>query len=169
MLDPTPNMRRLAEAELLRAEIEARRLARRASWVAVGVLFAALALIMLTIAVFLALAEIYGFTWSAAITGMGLVLLALISLLLASHKQQGRAARFEMELANRAVEDARREIRRDFDIFEKRLDELSMGLLGLFKGSTANLPILTLILGAIAAVSPALRRFIMPFLKRPEP
>jgi len=169
MLDPTPNMRRLAEAELLRAELEARRLARRAAWVGVGILFAALAVIMLTVAAFLALSEIYGLTWAAAITGMGLVLLALISLLLASHRQQGRAARLEMELANRAVEDARREIRRDFDVLEKRLDDLSMGLLGLFKGSTSNLPILTLVLGAVAAVSPALRRFIMPFLKRTEP
>ncbi len=169
MLDPTPNMRRLAEAELLRAELEARRLARRACWVGVGILFAALAVIMLTVAAFLALAEVYGFTWAAAITGVGLVLLALISLLLASHKQQGRAARLEMELANRAVEDARREIRRDFDVIEKRLDQLSMVLMGIFKGSTASLPILTLVLGAVAAVSPTLRRFIMPFLKKTEP
>lgn len=169
MLDPTPNMRRLAEAELQRAELEARRLARRAGWIGIGLLFAGLAITMLTLAGFLALSEVYGYTWAAAISGTALVLLALISLVIGNQKHQGRAAQLEMQLANRSVEDARREIRRDFDIIEKRLDELSMGLLGLFKGSTSNLPILTLILGAVAALSPALRQIIMPFLKRTEP
>lgn len=166
MLDPTPNMRRLAEAELLRAELEARRLARRVTWIGIGALLVALAIVMLVLAAYLALAEIYGPTWSAAIVGGALAILALAAILVGGHKQQGRAARLEMELANRAVDDARREIRRDFDLLEKRLDELSMGLLSLLKGSTANLPFLTLILGALAALSPALRRIIMPFLKK---
>lgn len=166
MLDPTPNMRRLAEAELLRAELEARRLARRAVWIGAGALLVALAVVMLMLAAYLALADIWGATWSATIVGGSLAALACAALLIGGHKQQGRAARLEMELANRTVEDARREIRRDFDLLEKRLDEVSMGLLSLLKGSTANLPLLTLVLGALAALSPALRRIVMPFLKR---
>ncbi|HMM15900.1 MAG TPA: phage holin family protein [Parvibaculum sp.] len=166
MLDPTPNMRRLAEAELLRAEIEAKRFARRATWLGLGALFVTLAIIMLVLAAYSALSQIYGPAWAAAIMGGVLVVLAAIALLLGASKKEGRAARLEMELANRAVEDARREIRRDFEILEKRLDELSMGLLGLVRGSAQNLPILTLILGALAALSPALRRIIMPFLKK---
>ena len=166
MLDPTPNMRRLAEAELLRAELEARRFARRATWIGLGALLVALAVIMLVVAAFLALAEIYGSTWSAAIVGGALVLLAALAIFLGTQKSQGRAARLEMELANRSVEEARREIRRDFDLIEKRLDELSMGVLGLVKGSAGNLPIVTLILGALAALSPSLRRIILPFLRK---
>ncbi len=166
MLDPTPNMRRLAEAELLRAELEARRLARRAAWIGVGALMAAIAIVMLVLAVYFALAEAYGATRSAAIVGGSLTLLAGLAILVGGGNQRGRAARLELELANRTVEEARREVRRDFDLFEKRLDELSMGVLGLLKGSTANLPILTLLLGALAAMSPAIRRILMPFLRK---
>lgn len=166
MFDPTPGMRRLAEAELLRAELEARHLARRAAWIGVGALLAALAIIMLVVAAFLALSEIYGPTWGAAIVGGGLVILAFAAILIGGHRSQGRAARLEVELANRAVDDARRELRRDFDLLERRLDELSMGVLSLIKGSASNLPFVTLILGALAALSPGLRRIIMPFLKK---
>lgn len=58
MIDPTPQVRKLAEAELFRAELEARRLARRLSLVGIAVFIAFFALVMLVIAGFLYLAEI---------------------------------------------------------------------------------------------------------------
>jgi len=46
------------------------------------------------------------------------------------------------------------------------LNDLTLGVLGLVKGGSGSLPLLTIIVGAIAAMSPALRRFIMPFLRK---
>jgi|ThiBioDrversion2_1041553.scaffolds.fasta_scaffold71964_1 hypothetical protein len=167
MLDPTPNIRRLAEAELYRAELEARRAVGRLAWVGAAMLIAAIALVMLVMAAFLALSQLYGPTLAALITGAGLLVLAMAALLLA-RRPPSRADRLEMEIANRTITEARHEIRRDFEQFERRLDQLSMGVLGLIKGSSAHLPVLTVILGALAAFSPALRRIIMPFLKKDE-
>jgi len=69
MIDPTPQIRKLAEAELFRAELEARRLARKLSLVGIAVFIALFALTMLVIAGFLALSEIYGYPLGALITG----------------------------------------------------------------------------------------------------
>ena len=50
MIDPTPKVRALAEAELYRAELEARRLARRLSLVGIAVFIALFAIVMLIVA-----------------------------------------------------------------------------------------------------------------------
>jgi hypothetical protein len=165
MLEPTPNMRRLAEAEYLRVEMEARRMTQRFVWTAISILVGFLALAMLSLAVFYALASLYGYTLAALIVGSVLAVLALASILYANRKPS-RAALLEADLVARNIEDARRELQRDLATFEKRIDDLSFGLLGLLKGSAGTLPIVTLVLGLLAAVSPSLRRLIMPILKK---
>jgi hypothetical protein len=164
MLEPTPNMRRLAEAEYLRIEMEARRLAQRYVWTGISILIAFLALTMLSLAVFYELSSLYGDTLAALIVGVVLTALALASILYA--RRPSRAALLEADLVNRNIEDARRELQRDLAAFEKRVDDLSFGLLSLFKGSAGTLPIVTLVLGLLAAISPSLRRIIMPILKK---
>jgi len=57
-------------------------------------------------------------------------------------------------------------VKRDFDTVERMLNDLTLGALGLVKGSTGSLPMITIVVGALAALSPALRRFIMPFLRK---
>lgn len=165
MIDPTPNVRKLAEAELYRAELEARRLARRLSLVGIAVFIALFAVVMLIVAGFLYLSELYGYPLGALITGGVLTALAFLALVFAA-KAPGRADKLELELANRTVEQARAEVKRDFDVIERTLNDLTLGVLGLVKGGTGSLPIITIIVGAIAAMSPALRRFIMPFLRK---
>ena len=165
MIDPTPNVRKLAEAELYRAELEARRLARRLSLVGIAVFIALFAVVMLIVAGFLYLSELYGYPLGALITGGVLTALAFLALIFAA-KAPGRADKLELELANRTVEQARAEVKRDFDVIERTLNDLTLGVLGLVKGGTGSLPIITIIVGAIAAMSPALRRFIMPFLRK---
>jgi len=165
LIDPTPHVRKLAEAELYRAELEARRLARRLSLVGIAVFIALFALIMLVIAGFLALSEIYGYPLGALITGGALATLAFIALLFAA-KAPGRADKLELELANRSIAEARAEVKRDFDLVERTLNDMTMGLLGLVKGGSGSLPLITIVIGALAALSPALRRFLMPFLRK---
>jgi|TARA_R100000322_G_scaffold99519_5_gene62949 hypothetical protein len=165
VIDPTPNVRKLAEAELYRAELEARRLARRLSLVGIAIFIAIFAVTMLIVAGFLYLAELYGYPLGALITGGILTLLAFIALLFAA-KAPGRADRLELELANQSIIQARAGVKRDFDVIERTLNDLTLGVLGLVKGGSGSLPLLTIIVGAIAAMSPALRRFIMPFLRK---
>jgi hypothetical protein len=165
VLDPTPNVRKLAEAELYRAELEARRLARRLSLVGIAAFIALFAVTMLIVSGFLYLSELYSYPLGALITGCVLTVLALIALLLAA-KAPGRADKLELELANRTVEQARAGVKRDFDVIERTLNDMTLGVLGLVKGGTGSLPMITIIVGAIAAMSPALRRFIMPFLRK---
>ena len=165
MIDPTPQVRKLAEAELYRAELEARRLARRLSLVGIAVFIALFAVTMLVLAGFLYLSELYGYPLGALITGGALTLLAFIALFLAS-KAPGRADKLELELANQAVASARADVKREFDVIERTLNDLTLGVLGLVKGGTGSLPLITIIVGAIAAMSPALRRFLMPFLRK---
>ncbi|MEQ8268788.1 MAG: phage holin family protein [Parvibaculum sp.] len=165
MIDPTPHVRKLAEAELYRAELEARRLARRLSLVGIAVFIALFAIVMLVIAGFLALSEIYGYPLGALITGGVLTACAFIALLFAA-KAPGRADKLELELANRTIAEARAEVKRDFDLVERTLNDMTMGLLGLVKGGSGSLPLITIVIGALAALSPALRRFLMPFLRK---
>ncbi|MBX3504043.1 MAG: phage holin family protein [Parvibaculum sp.] len=165
MIDPTPQVRKLAEAELYRAELEARRLARRLMLVGIAVFIAFFAVVMLVIAGFLYLSELYGYPLGALITGGALVLLAFIALAFAG-REPGRADKLELELANRAIAEARADVRREFDAIERTLNDLTLGILGLVKGSSGSLPLITIVVGAIAAMSPALRRFLMPFLRR---
>lgn len=165
MIDPTPQVRKLAEAELFRAELEARRLARRLSLVGIAVFIAFFALVMLVIAGFLYLAEIYGYPLGALITGGSLAALAFIALAIAG-RGLSRADKLELELANRAIAEARADVKREFDAIERTLNDLTLGVLGLVKGSSGSLPLVTIIVGALAALSPGLRRFIMPFLRK---
>ncbi len=165
MIDPTPNVRKLAEAELYRAEVEARRLARRLSLVGIAVFIALFAVIMLIVAGFLYLSELYGYPLGALITGGVLTVLAFVALVFAA-RAPGRADRLELELANQTIAQARAEVKRDFDTIERTLNDLTLGVLGLVKGGSGSLPLITIIVGAIAAMSPALRRFIMPFLRK---
>jgi hypothetical protein len=165
MIDPTPQVRKLAEAELFRAELEARRLARRLSLVGIAVFIAFFALVMLVIAGFLYLAEIYGYPLGALITGGSLSALAFIALAIAG-RSLSRADKLELELANRAIAEARADVKREFDAIERTLNDLTLGVLGLVKGSSGSLPLITIIVGALAALSPGLRRFLMPFLRK---
>ncbi|MFN3626262.1 phage holin family protein [Parvibaculum sp.] len=165
MIDPTPQVRKLAEAELFRAELEARRLARRLSLVGIAVFIAFFALVMLVIAGFLYLAEIYGYPLGALITGGSLSALAFIALAIAG-RGLSRADKLELELANRAIAEARADVKREFDAIERTLNDLTLGVLGLMKGSSGSLPLITIIVGALAALSPGLRRFLMPFLRK---
>jgi hypothetical protein len=165
VIDPTPKVRKLAEAELYRAELEARRLARRLSLVGIAVFIALFAIVMLIVAGFLYLSEIYGYPLGALITGGVLTLLAFVALLFAA-RAPGRADRLELELANQAIVSARADVKRDCDTIERPLNDLTLGVLGLVKGGTGSLPLITIIIGAIAAMSPALRRFLMPFLRK---
>ena len=57
-------------------------------------------------------------------------------------------------------------MKRDFDVIERTLNDLTLGVLGLVKGGSGSLPLITIIAGALAAMSPALRKFIMPFLRK---
>lgn len=165
MIDPTQNIKNLAEIELLRVEMEARRLGARIVWVALGGLAAALGVIMLSLTAFFALAEVYGTTWGALLTAGGLFGLCAIAFLIAN-KPPGRAARLETEVIEQKIARARADVRHDIGRIERQLDQLTMGLLSLLKGSTANLPMVTLILGLLATLSPVLRRLIAPLLKR---
>jgi uncharacterized membrane protein YqjE len=165
MIDPTPQVRKLAEAELYRAELEARRLARRLMLIGIAVFIAFFALVMLVISGFLYLSELYGYPLGALITGGVLVVLSFIALAIAG-RQPNRADKLELELANRAIAEARADVRREFDAIERTLNDLTLGILGLVKGSSGSLPLITIVIGAIAALSPALRRFLMPFLRR---
>lgn len=165
MIDPTPQVRKLAEAELYRAELEAKRLARRLMLVGIAVFIAFFAAVMLVISGFLYLSELYGYPLGALITGGALVLLAFVALAVAG-REPNRADKLELELANRAIAEARADVRREFDAIERTLNDMTLGILGLVKGSSGSLPLITIVIGAIAAMSPALRRFLMPFLRR---
>lgn len=165
MYDPTPKLRTLAEAELFRAELEAKRLANRLSLVGIAVFLAIFAFTMLVIAGFLALSELYGYPLGALITGGALLFVAIVALGLAARKPS-HADELEMKLANLNIEAARADIRRDVDALEKRFNDLSMGLLGMVRGTSSGMPMVTIILGALAAMSPFLRKIIMPILNR---
>ncbi|MGX1198676.1 phage holin family protein [Parvibaculum sp. MBR-TMA-1.3b-4.2] len=165
MYDPTPKLRTLAEAELFRAELEAKRLANRLSLIGIAVFLTIFAFTMLVIAGFLALSELYGYPLGALITGGALLFVAIVALGLAARKPS-HADELEMKLANLNIEAARADIRRDVDALEKRFNDLSMGLLGMVRGTSSGMPMVTIILGALAAMSPFLRKIIMPILNR---
>ena len=141
---------------------EAKRLANRLSLVGIAVFLAIFAFTMLVIAGFLALSELYGYPLGALITGGALLFVAIVALGLAARKPS-HADELEMKLANLNIEAARADIRRDVDALEKRFNDLSMGLLGMVRGTSSGMPMVTIILGALAAMSPFLRKIIMPW------
>lgn len=166
MIDPGPRIRKLAEAELYRAELGARRAARRLFLVGIALFFALFAIIMLGIAGYFYLSEIYGAPMAALITGAVLVALAGIALLLAG-RAPGRADRLELEMAEQAVANARADIKRELMEAERSLNNLTFGLLGLARGSGgSSLSLLSLVIGILAATSPGLRRVLMSFLRK---
>lgn len=166
MLDPTPNLRKLADAEMMRIELETRRLIRRTLCVGAALLLAAIALVMFSVGGFYALTETYGPVNAAFIMAGGLALACLLALYMA-FKSPGRAAKLEMQLAAQAIENARDHVKADASAIERELDRLSMGLLGLVRGqSGGSMPALTMLIGLLATLSPGLMRLLTHFFKR---
>lgn len=165
MLDPTPNLRKLADAELMRVELETRRLMRRTLFMGIALLIGAITLVMLSLGGFFALSKEFGSDIAAFIMAGGLGLLCLLALYL-SLKKPSRESQLEMQLLAQNIETARDHVMNDVTRIEREIDKLSMGLLGLVKGSASGgMPALTLLLGILAALSPALRRYLAPLLK----
>ncbi|MDE1173235.1 MAG: phage holin family protein [Parvibaculaceae bacterium] len=182
MIDPTPDLIRLAEAELVRAELKARRAGTRLSLIIAASFIAGLALIMLTASGYFALAGQFGSPLAALITAIVLALVALVVVLVASRKP-GRAYELEMQLAEQEIERARLQARlnllqveKAFGDLEKQFSSISRGISGLLGGTPAGdgkegiaggstLPLILLGLRALSAVSPALGRYIQPILR----
>lgn len=173
MKDTAAKLRRLAEVELMRAEIEARKAARRVLWTVVAVGIGLFSLAALSLALFLALANAYGDLNAALIVGGALAVLAA-AILVYAMQAPSRTARLESDILARSVEDARENLRADFEELEDRFDQVAEGLARLLKGDRApqglgaasgNMAAITMILSAIAALSPTLRRYIQPLLK----
>lgn len=163
MISPK-QIQRLLEAEVARAMVEARRAGQQIKWTAIAILIGIMTLVMLSLAVFYALSAAVGPIYAALIVGVGLAALTLLCLYIAG-RQPTRGEQMERDMTLRAVEEARDDIQRDFDELGDRFDNLSDDVSGLFKGSK-NLPLLDLGLTLLAALSPSLRRFILPFISR---
>lgn len=157
-------IQRLAETELMRAGVEARRISRQLLWKAISVLVGILALVMLSLAAFYALSNAIGDVYAALVVGGALSALTLLTLFIAN-RPPSRAEQMERDMALRAVEEARDDLQRDFDDMEGRVDNLTGDFLGLFKGSKSA-PLINLGLTLLAILSPSLRRFILPFINR---
>lgn len=171
MANPTAKMRRLAEVELLRAEIEARRIVKRAIWVAIAILVGFLALAISSYALYLFLALQFGALNAAIILGVSLTLLALCALGLA-YRKPGRTEQLEAEILARSIKDARDDLNEDFEAIENTVNQFTGGFSQFMKGGSlnlggknANLAAITLILSALTALSPTLKRYIQPILK----
>ncbi|MGB3808476.1 MAG: phage holin family protein [Parvibaculum sp.] len=168
MIDTTVKLRRLAEVELMRAEIEARKVARRILWTGIAVLVGLLALAMLAFALFIALSNAYGQLNAALIVGGGLAVMAAAALAFAL-QAPGRTAKLESEILARSIDDAREDLREDLEALEKRFAGLSHLLQGPQAGAPGtanpNIAIITLVLNTLSALSPTLRRYIEPILK----
>lgn len=162
MTSPTYHVRKLAAAELHRAELEARRVGRRLVLVGIAAIITFIAVVMLTVSGFLALSDIYGYPIGALITAAVLAVVAAAALGLAS-RGPSRSRRLEIELANRNVAQARAEISNEFDEMDRKFNDMTFGLFNL-KGSGGGLSFTTILLGVLAAVSPSLRNFILPLL-----
>lgn len=160
MLDPTLKVRRLAEVELMRARHEAQRIGRHILWTSVGVLVALLALAMFSLAVFFALANVYGEAGAALIVGAALTIIAA-AVFVYRRYGEGRAGRLEAQYLKMSVENARREVQLELELIERRVDTLSSGFRDLVRGSASGLQAVTLALGAITAVSPMLWRLVL--------
>jgi type VI protein secretion system component VasK len=175
MTRSSEKLRRLAEVELLRAEMEARRMAKRTLWIAIAVLVGILALINLSYGGFLILEARYGAIDAAFIVGGTLTVIAVITLFIAM-RAPGRTAQLEAEILARSIQDARDDLREDMEALEHRFDQISSGLTQFLKGAkpgdssgpgaiNANLAAVRMVLTALASASPALARYIQPILK----
>lgn len=147
MSSSTDKLRRLAELEWMRAEIEARRLAQRALMTGVAVLIGFLALTALSFGFYMLLAEAVGQTQAALIIGVTLAAIAAAILALAV-RAPGRMAELESEMLARSINDARDEL------LERNDD-----------GGPSNLSTIITVLSAVSALSPTLASYIQPILK----
>jgi len=163
MLNPTPNVRRLAEAERRRAELQSRQLVTSLAFYTLALFISIIALVMLSLAGFFALSATYGAPVAALIVGAALAVIAALIFYYAAHGAQS-ASRFELEKANHEIELARLAMEKDFSRLERDLDRMTLGLLGLIRGKTST-PLFTLLLGGLAAWSPTLRQLLLPFLR----
>jgi len=164
MFDPTPSVRRLAEAELKRAELQSRQLVSSLAFYGVAFLIGCIALVMLSLAGFFALDALYGAPIAALIVGAVLSVIAGIAFVMAA-RGPSRSHKLEMQLATQAIEHARNDIEKDFGKLERDIDRMTLGLLGFVKGKGGT-PLFTLLIGGLAAWSPMLRSFLLPFLRR---
>ena len=171
MSKTSTKLSRLAEVEMLRAEIKARRAARRIIIIAVGIIAGGIAIGFLTYGSFLWLAERYGAINAAVSIGAALFVVATSAFAVAMIGPNKRQL-LEDDILNRAITEARGEVKEDFDELEKRFNQVSghlAKLLGARKegdtGNHSNLATITMILLAVGAVSPTLNRYIQPILK----
>lgn len=168
MASSTEKLRRLAELELLRAELHARQLAQRTLWIVIGGLIGLMALAILSYAVFLMLSVQLG-TINAALTVGGVLVVLAIGALVMAQRAPGRAQQLEAEILRRSLQDARDNLREEFAALEKGVDQISGALDLLTKGQSTgpnkNLATIIMILNALAAASPTLNRYIQPILK----
>ncbi len=168
MAGSAEKLRRLAELELLRAELHARQTARRALWITIGALVGLMALAILAYAAFLMLSAQLGTINAALTVGGALVVFAICAIVMAN-RAPGRTQQLEAEILKRSLQDARDNLREEFAALEKGVDQISNGL-GLFakgqsSGTNKNLATIIVILNALAALSPTLNRYIQPILK----
>jgi len=171
MTNPTAKIRRLAEVELLRAEIEARRIVKRMIWIVIALLIGLLALSILSYGVYLFLAQQFDALSATLILGCGLTLLALCALGLA-HRKLGRTEQLEAEILARSIEDARDDLNDDIEAIEKTISQVTSGFSHFTKSGSlnpddknANLAAMSLILSVLASLSPTLKRYIQPIQK----
>ena len=148
MAKSTDKLRRLGELEWMRAEIEARRLARQGLATAVALLTGFMALTALTCGFYLLLVPAVGQAPAALIVGGVLMLISLCIFALAM-RGRSREAELEAELLARSIQEAR--------------DALRGG--GDSDGGSSNLAIIITVLNALSALSPTLAGYIQPILK----
>jgi|GEM_PF-1322577 len=171
MAGTSTKIRRLAEVEMMRAELKARRAGKRVLVIAIGVIIGAFALIFLTYGTFLWGAAHFGAVETAMTMGGTLLVIAAIAIAYAT-LSPSRADEIESELLVHAIEEARNDVRADLDALEARFDKVSGGLAKMIDGrkeeganGPVNLATITLLLSAIGAASPTLNRYIQPILK----
>lgn len=175
MPQTSEKLRRLAEVEWLRAEVETRRLARRLLWTIIATCIGILALAVLAYAGFLILASQIGTIEAALVTGSALALIAAISTLLAL-RGPSRTQELENEILARSIADAREDLRLEIEALEAQIKAVTSGISPLLGRKQAeaenaqsqlqgNLAAIVMILKALAAMSPALDRYIRPVLK----
>ncbi len=183
MIDPTPDLIKLAEVELARVELKARRVCARLSLIIAASFIAGLAVIMLTASGYFALAGQLGSPLAALITAVALAIVAGIAILFAS-KKPSRAYELEMQLAGQEIERARLRVRlnllqaeKAFDDLGRQFSSLSRGVSGLLgatpdgdgkegsRGGGGTMPLILLGLRTLSAISPALGRYIRPILR----
>lgn len=171
MANTSAKLKRLAEVEMLRLQIEGRRAARNVFIISVAVIVGAISLCFFTYGTYLFLATRIGEINSAFTIGGALLTIASLAFVLAV-KRPGQLEVRESETLKRTIADARDDLRDDLDALEARFDKVSGGLAKILDSRKEdesrghiNLATITLLLSAIGAASPTLNRYIQPILK----